>query len=100
MLLELITIYRQPVVLHMYDPTSSTSAQIDLAFEAFAEKYIGTKFRRINIIESTLIRDRFKFARETGVFLFRNANFVSAIKTDLVANYANDDIRLDDLVSF
>ena len=42
------------VVCHLYDPSSLLSARLDLALETIATSYLGTKFRRINVLNTEL----------------------------------------------
>ena len=38
-----------PLVCHLFNPTSSTSAVLDCALEGLARKYLGTRFRRVEL---------------------------------------------------
>ena len=44
---SLIVIYRQPVVLHIYDSHSYSDARLELELEKLADRYLGVKIRRI-----------------------------------------------------
>ena len=46
---NLIAVYRQPIVLHIYDPASLPDARLELELEKLADRYLGTKFRRVNV---------------------------------------------------
>ena len=50
---SLITIFKQPVALHIYHPDSIADARMEIELEKLAERYLGTKFRRVATKGST-----------------------------------------------
>jgi len=80
----------------MYDPESAGSAHIDLALESLAERYIGTKFRRLHIVSSSQLCERYGVSKELGLVCFRDAELVSSMGAQLLED--GEDIRKNDLV--